>query len=52
LTRCWWKTKVLVEDGMVERQVKLNFGNRELKYCDEKGHKVILIESVDCGRGL
>jgi hypothetical protein len=29
-------------DWMVERQVKLDFGNRELKYRDEKGHKVIL----------
>jgi hypothetical protein len=33
---------LLGEDWMVERQVMLNFGNRELKYRDEKGHKVIL----------
>ncbi|GMF58779.1 unnamed protein product [Phytophthora fragariaefolia] len=30
------------EDWMVEHQIKMDFGSRELKYHDEKGQKVIL----------
>ncbi|GMF52802.1 unnamed protein product [Phytophthora fragariaefolia] len=30
------------EDWMLEKQIKMDFGSRELKYRDEKGQKVIL----------
>ncbi|KAE9311936.1 hypothetical protein PR003_g19894 [Phytophthora rubi] len=39
----WQSDELLIgEDWMVERQVKMDFGDRELKYHDEGGQNVIL----------